>query len=103
MILLLTYPARPIAIHIPILEGSSFSFRSSRNSRADRMRVNVFCVIVWPADGDAFTVLPGKGVGLGHGLVERKSGWMLDSRVEPKLEKVGDGSGDEGRETVAFA
>lgn len=67
------------------------------------MRVNVFCVIVWPADGDAFTVLPGKGVGLGHGLVERKSGWMLDSRVEPKLEKVGDGSGDEGRETVAFA
>lgn len=48
-------------------------------------------------------MLPGKGVGLGHVLVERKSGWMLDSRVEPKLEKVGDGMGDEGRETVAFA
>lgn len=62
------------------------------------MRVSVFCVIVWPADGDAFTVLPGSGVGLGQGLVERKRGWMFCSRVEAELEvgNVGECSGDEG-------
>jgi hypothetical protein len=39
-------------------------------------------------------VLPGSGVGLGQGLVERKSGWIFCSRVE-----LGGNVGEEGRDS----
>lgn len=36
--------------------------------------------IVWPADGEALTIVPGMRVGEGQGLVERKRGWIFVSR-----------------------
>lgn len=36
--------------------------------------------IVWPAEGEALTTVPGFKAGEGQGLLERKSGWMLLSR-----------------------
>lgn len=36
--------------------------------------------IVWPAEGEALTIVPGFSVGEGQGLLERKRGWMLFSR-----------------------
>lgn len=63
----------------------------SRRERADRIRVNVFLVIVWPADGEPFTIVPSVGVGDGEGLLERKSGWILCSRLSAKLKVDWDG------------
>jgi hypothetical protein len=62
-------------------EGSGEGARIlSRSERADLIRVIVPAGIVWPAEGEALTIVPGMRVGEGQGLFERKRGWMFVSR-----------------------
>lgn len=62
-----------------------------RRERLDLMRVSVFFVMVCPADGEAFTIVPGVGVGEGTGLVDRKRGWMFCSRASGRVRVDADG------------
>jgi hypothetical protein len=54
--------------------GDGVRIHCSRRDRAERMRVIVPFVKVWPADGEALSIVPGAVVGDGAGLVERKRG-----------------------------
>lgn len=55
-------------------KGDEMCIDGSRRERADLMRVRVFFVIVWPADGDACTRVREVGMGEGEGLVDRNKG-----------------------------
>lgn len=56
------------------LRSDSFPEPDCEGNVADRILVNVFVVIDWPANGEAVTIVPAVAIGAGCGLLDRNRG-----------------------------